>query len=90
MIGFEIVHTDADQPFHTRIKAGNSRKWFVSETYTRRASAVKAAVNLIVDLVQPDYYELRHAAGGGVVGLLFEVAGAVREVEIVDVDERTP
>ena len=81
---FELVHSDADQPWHARIRAGNSRKWWATETYQRRASALSAAVNLVVDLVRPDHYELVDT------GLILTKGDDTWTVQIHDVDERTP
>lgn len=82
MVRFEIVQSDAAKPWHTRIRAGNSKNWYHGQQYTRRPSALKAAAHLIVDLVQPDSHELTDD------GLVLIVAGQNRLIEIVDVDER--
>lgn len=43
---FEIVRTGPRQ-FHARVKAGNNETTFVTETYLRRASALKAVDSLV-------------------------------------------
>jgi uncharacterized protein YegP (UPF0339 family) len=39
---FEIVRTDAPQPWHARVIAGNGKKRWVTENYTHRRAAVAA------------------------------------------------
>lgn len=43
---FEIVRTDAEQPWHARFRASNGKVQFVSENYTRRSRALAAIANL--------------------------------------------
>lgn len=43
---FEIVRTDAPQPWHARFRAANGRIVWTTENYSRRGRAV-AAVELI-------------------------------------------
>ena len=90
---FEIVRTDAPQPWHARFVASNGRIVWTTETYARRGSAL----NAIRSFMEPQsagwidlwWYEDRGAHGDAVVyrrdswnktdGLL---------IEIRDVDER--
>jgi uncharacterized protein YegP (UPF0339 family) len=39
---FEIVRTDAEQPWHGRFVAGNGRIVWTTETYTRRGRVMDA------------------------------------------------
>ena len=43
---FEVVRTDAEQPWHVRYRAANGKVQFTSENYTRRHRAVWAIANL--------------------------------------------
>lgn len=43
---WEIVRTDAEQPWHIRFRAGNGKVVVSSENYSRRDSAMKAIVSL--------------------------------------------
>lgn len=91
---FEIVRTNAAQPWHARFVAANGRVVWVTENYHRR----KAALNAIASIQSPQYegwlgtwyYPERGAIGDAIVyrrdrwnktdGLL---------IEIRDVDERS-
>lgn len=44
---FEIVRTNAEQPWHARFRAANGRVVWVTETYTRRRAAVEAVLTIL-------------------------------------------
>lgn len=48
MSHFEIVRTDAEQPWHARFRASNGRIMWTTETYTRRGAALNA-IGALVD-----------------------------------------
>ena len=52
---FEIVRTDADQPWHARFRAANGRIVWVTENYRRRDSAAAAidSINWLAVLYVP-------------------------------------
>lgn len=43
---FEIVRTDADQPWHARFRAWNGRIQWSTENYTRRRGAERAVLSI--------------------------------------------
>jgi uncharacterized protein YegP (UPF0339 family) len=77
---FEIVHTDAEQPWHGRFVAGNGRIVWTTETYTRRGR-VMDAIRLLT--VEPH----SHRELGDADDRLFVVTGG-QCLEVRDVDER--
>lgn len=75
---FEIVRTDAAQPWHARFRAANGRVVWTTENYARRSSALSA-----IDLL---------ASGGitlGVDGRLRIRLCDSLVLEIRQIDERT-
>ena len=74
---FEIVRTDAAQPWHARYRAANGRIVWTTETYARRSGAVNALRSLVLPL------DSRVTAVG--VRTIYD---AVPPVEVRDVDER--
>lgn len=74
---FEIVRTDAAQPWHARYRAANGRIVWTTETYARRDGAVNALRSLVVPL------DSRVTAVG-----VRTIHDAVPPVEVRDVDER--
>jgi uncharacterized protein YegP (UPF0339 family) len=86
---FEVVRTDAEQPWHARIVAANGKILFSSENYGRRRDALAAVAAAFgaagVDMNRPPSED---AVPGRYIGVpLFsdtEVSFEIREV-----DERT-
>lgn len=80
---FEIVQSDAEQPWHARSISGNGEKVLWSENYSERRAALEA-IRITAQLfsVTPAYFDL-------VEGVLHLHAGGMR-VPVVDVDERSP
>ena len=74
---FEIVRTDAAQPWHARYRAANGRIVWTTETYARRDGAVNALWSLVLPL------DSRVTAVG-----VRSIHYAVPPVEVRDVDER--
>ena len=78
---FEVVRTDADEPWHARSRAGNGEVVLWSETYTERRAALEA-IRITAQLfsVTPAYFDVTD-------GVFYLYAGGMR-VEVRDVDER--
>lgn len=76
---FELVHSDAEQPWHARFVAGNNRKVWTTETYRERNGALNAIACLAEGMITP-----------GVDGLLRVRLHSNRVVVIREIDERTP
>jgi uncharacterized protein YegP (UPF0339 family) len=95
MSRFELVRTDAEQPWHARYVADNGRVLFSSENYTRRFRALNAIANVARMFSPTDQVWVsttRTAAGmtsevryGGPGHEMYLTA---HRVEIRDVDER--
>lgn len=79
MSRFEIVRSDAAQPWHARFVARNGRIIFSTENYTRRQGALNA-ITLLASVFGGFVYE----PGGGVA----VASPNVGDVEVRDVDER--
>jgi uncharacterized protein YegP (UPF0339 family) len=82
---FEIVRSDAAQPWHAR-RIVNGRRTWVTENYARKVGAERAIRSLIDDISgglwvrrKDGSYDLYHQG----------VETPSRHIEVVDVDERT-
>jgi len=80
---FEIVTTDADQPFHVRYRAGNSKIVQDSENLTRKTSAKSG----IASIAKEFGYEVTGWEDGKAILKQIAVVGSV---PVLEVDERTP
>lgn len=82
---FEIVRTDAEQPWHARFVAANGRIVFSTEQYARRAGAV-TAIHAVAAAFSP--YGQTQAHDGYVKVLVDHLGDRAHHVDIRDVDER--
>lgn len=57
MSRFELVRTDADQPWHARFRASNGAIVWTTENYARRKRALRA-IEIIVDGFQGAWLEM--------------------------------
>jgi len=89
---FEIVRTDAEQPWHARMIASNGKKVFTSETYHRRNGALNAIAVAVSEFADHwigawDYRDGRKRNDA----VVYQPHGERRlrlAMEIRDVDER--
>jgi uncharacterized protein YegP (UPF0339 family) len=95
MSRFEIVRTDAEQPWHARTKAGNGKIGWRTENYARRSTALDAIASVARDLSPTDQVwvstgtdtgdgrsEVRYGSFG------HETYVTAHRIAIRDVDER--
>lgn len=83
---FEIVRTDADQPWHARFRAANGRIVWTTENYTRRAKAERAVL-LLTNGVEPhSHLGVRETDDGK--RFVYTASGCV-EVRLIDEREST-
>lgn len=82
---FEIVRTDADQPWHGR-RVVNDRITWTTETMTRQVGVERAILSLLNDLAGGDW-ELRWNVEGREKVAVNEV-GMVHDLVVTYVDER--
>lgn len=95
-VRFEIVRTDAEQPWHARFVAANGRVVWTTESYTRRKSALNAICVLVDGFgrgwVGEDYVEGADGEWRYVDAVIHRVdhweKRDARLIEIRDVDER--
>lgn len=76
---FEIVQTDAEQPWHARFIAANGETVWTTENYTNRATAI-LAINFMASAFGGFVWE--PAAGTAVARPIGP------DIEVRDVDER--
>lgn len=82
---FEVVRTDAEQPWHARFAAANGRIVWTTEQYARRAGAL-TAIHAIAAAFSP--YGQTRMLDGHVKVLIEHIGDIAHSVEIRDVDER--
>jgi uncharacterized protein YegP (UPF0339 family) len=80
---FEVVRTDAAQPWHARFRAANGRVIFSTENYARR----RGAENAIETMQGRFIYTMRDSVGWG-PGDSFVTLYGGGQVEVRYVDER--
>lgn len=79
---FEVVRTDADQPFIARFIASNgSEIWRASENYARRKGALNA-ISVLASTFGAYLYE-------PVSGVSVATQTAAGDVEVREIDERS-
>lgn len=85
---FEIVRTDAEQPFHARLQARNGELTWSTENYTDLESA-NAAIGYLASLFSPTAKATVYADH---VQVWLDQAelGQKLAVQILHLDERTP
>lgn len=95
MSHFEIVRTDAAQPWHARFKADNGKIQFSSENYSRRFTALTAIAGIARSFSPTDQVWVSTEQHGKARKSEVRFGGPGHEsyvtahrVEIRDVDER--
>ena len=92
---FEIVRTDAEQPWHARFRAANGRVVWTTENYARRRGALRAVESMVAPFTGSWVDRWWDFDLGRIVDAViyrsnhWEKTNA-RRLEIRDVDERTP
>lgn len=85
-VHFEIVRTDADQPWHLRRRAANGELTFATENLTGKAAAEKNLLGLAADFwTEPALWT---SPLDGKVYLIDRGAQHGRRVEVRYIDER--